>query len=177
MQPMPPQISQPDQTLPPQLGGAGDALAAFVAQLTPEQNTGFEEWMLSHTPEEQQAMEARIAGEFGSEAGDAQRDMTRADALRQGPINSGGYAGGVYVGSSPLEHIGRAMHNKNRQAEYDTAKGARTTAREEQNKRNMDILAAKRAELGVGNGTPAPTPAYQGGGNPFARSEMLRQNR
>jgi hypothetical protein len=91
-------------------------------------------------PEAQAAFITQMMGDFGAAAGDAQSDMTRADALRQGPINSGGYAGGVYVGSSPLEHIGRAMHNKNRQAEYDTALGERNQAREDD--------TAKRTMLG-----------------------------
>jgi hypothetical protein len=91
-------------------------------------------------PEAQAAFITQMMSNFGAAATDAQTDMTRADALRQGAPTSGGYAGGVYVGSSPLEHIAQVVNNKKREGEYDTALGERAKAREDD--------TAKRTMLG-----------------------------
>jgi hypothetical protein len=177
---LPPQIAQPDQTLPPQLGGEGDPLETFKANLTPEQVGPFQQWFNNQTPEQVQQFMSRIGTEFNSAAGDAQQDMSRADRLRQGAPTSGGAVGpsGVYVGSSPLEHIAQVMNNKQRDTEYGESRTTRDTAREEQTARNVQEQQLKMKLAGIDTGgAPAATPEYQGGGSPFARSAMLRQNR
>jgi hypothetical protein len=123
-------------------GGPDEAMQAMQAQMTDDQRTRFQQRIDAMGPVEKMAFIKNFATEFGAAAGDAGDDMTRADALRQGAPTSGGAVGpsGVYVGSSPLEHIAQVMNNKQRDAEYETAKGVRTDARAGQNDRNTEML-------------------------------------
>jgi hypothetical protein len=128
-------------------GGPDDAMAAMAAQMTPDQRTRFQQRLDVMGPVERAAFIKNFATEFGASAGDANADMTRADALRQGAPTSGGEAGGVYVSSNPLEHIAQAMNNRKRQGEYDTAKTARTDARAGQTARNEEMLGMSMSGL------------------------------
>jgi hypothetical protein len=117
-----------------------DPTAELMKQMTPDQQMTFQERMNAMPPAERMDFIKKFATEFGMAAGDAGDDMTRADALRQGAPDSGGYAGGVYVSSNPLEHIAQVMNNKKREAEYATAKGERGDARTAQNDRNVEMM-------------------------------------
>jgi hypothetical protein len=119
-----------------------DPTAELMKQMTPDQQMTFQERINGMPPAERMNFIKKFATEFGMAAGDASDDMTRADALRQGAPTSGGAVGpsGVYVGSSPLEHIAQVMNNKKRETEYDTAKTARTDARAAQDDRNVEMM-------------------------------------
>jgi hypothetical protein len=88
--------------------------------------------------EAQAAFLAQIMGNFGQEATDADRDMSRADALRGDQRATGQTVGpdNIYVGASGLEHAADAIRGYQGMRDFKEAKGARTDARaDDQQKR------------------------------------------
>jgi hypothetical protein len=133
-----------------QEAGRGGPADAMMAQMTPEQQDQMRQKQLTMSPEKWGEYLTALTQNWTQMGSDANTDMSRADALRQGAPTSGGEAGGVYVSSNPLEHIAQVMNNKKRETEYDTAKTARGAAREggqQVRQRAADNYAQSRPEL------------------------------
>jgi hypothetical protein len=105
------------------------ALERMKAELPPNEWAQFVTQMQSLPPEQQALAITQMATNYTESAGDAQADMTRADALRQDMPSGREVGSGIYVAANPLEYAGKFATDRKRNEEYDAAKLLRTGAR------------------------------------------------
>ena len=102
----------------------------MMQMLTPEQQSQLAAKKDSMSPEEWAGFVQQLTQNFTAMGGDAQQDMTRADALRQdSPQGRTTGSNQLYQAANPLEFLAAGLNNKKRQDEYAAGKAERTDAR------------------------------------------------
>jgi hypothetical protein len=90
-------------------------------------------------PEQQQEYLQKLGTDFGSAAGDAQKDMSRADRLRMRQPG-GQTTNGIYTAANPLEHLAAMGMNIRADNRYEEGQGRRDSSRVEEGMLRSQIM-------------------------------------